>query len=402
MTVLLALALFAPALVLLWARLAPTAVVARKTASTAALVVAAGWLALLLGDAQATLGRFAAGAAPAAIGVWLLVAALTWPTQRLPVVIAFVAGGVSVGGLALLAGSGDMSDAAGALAIAVAVVVLGARREDDGGMALATAGAAGAGLLSLGVAWDGVVLTTIGCAVVAAASAARARRVGSVVLPAALVIGIASSGGDRVAVVLAVAGAVLAARPAVALAMWALAAAAAGAPAGASLLGASAVLAAVVVNPLAAVAALPGAAATVAALADAGDRTAIALSLLAAATVYRLVHARAEERAGAPARPTTAALVAGAWLLVAPQTWSWAGSADLRGWRTGIVVAAVGACVGAFVVASFTELTFSLPAVDAADPATSVGDPRWARRAAIVALVALAGSGGVLVVSSFA
>lgn len=402
MTLLLALVLFAPALALPWARVAPTAAAARSAASTGALVLAAGWLVLVLGDAHATLGRFAAGAAPSAIGVWLLVAALTWPTQRVPVVVAFVAGGVTVGGLALLAGRGDASDAAGALAIAAAVVVLGARREDDGGLWLATAGAVGAGLLSLGVAWDGVVLTTIGCAVIAGASAARARRVGSVVLPAALVLGIASGGGGRVSVALGVAGAVLASRPAVALAMWSLAVAAAGASAGASLLGASAVLLAVVVNPIAAVAALPGAASSVAALADAGDRTAVVLSLLAVVTVYRLVHARADARAGMPSPATTAALAAEAWLLVAPQTWSWAGAADLRGWRTGVLIAAAGTAVGVFVVASFTETAFVVPMLDAVDPATSVGDPRWARRASVVALVALAGCGGVLVASSFA
>jgi hypothetical protein len=200
--------------------------------------------------------------------------------------------------------------------------------------------------------------------------------------------------------VLAVSAALAASRPPVALSLWAQAAAAAGAPGGAARRGAGAVVVTVAVNPLVAAVALPGAAASAVALADAGGATKVALGVLAAITVLRLARVPVDARGGTPATATVAALVLGAWLLVAPQTWSWAGDAELTDWRTAVLVALVGAAAGAFAVASFTELTFVLPALDAPDPATPVGDAVWSRRAVPVALVALAVSGAVLVASA--
>jgi hypothetical protein len=400
MTVLLAIALFGPALLLVEARIAPSATTARRVSSMGALAVGGVWLVLFLVDPDVTLGRFGAGAAPASVGTWLLVAAVTWPTQRWSIALTTMAAGIGVGGLALRAGGGDTSDAAGALAIAAALVVLAARREGDGGMAPAVVAVLGAAALALGVAADGVVLTTIGCAAIAAAGAARPRRAGSVLLPAVLVLGIASGGGDRVAVVLAVAAALAASRPPVALSLWAIATAAAGAQGGAALLGAGAVVLAAAVNPLVAAVALPGAAATAAALADAGGVTKVALGVLATVTVVRVARVEIDARSGTPSAPTVAALVLGAWLLLAPQTWSWVGVAELTDWRTAVLLAVVGAAAGAFAVASFTDLTFSLPALDVGDPVTPAGDGRWARFAAPVALVALAACGAVLVASS--
>jgi len=125
-----------------------------------------------------------------------------------------------------------------------------------------------------------------------------------------------------------------------------------------------------------------------------------ALGVLATITVVRVARVEIDARRGTPPASTIAALVLGAWLLVAPQTWSWVGVAELTDWRTAVVLAAVGAAAGAFAVASFTDLTFSVPALDVADPVAPAGDGRVARLAAPVALVALAVCGVVLVASS--
>jgi hypothetical protein len=101
-----------------------------------------------------------------------------------------------------------------------------------------------------------------------------------------------------------------------------------------------------------------------------------------------------------PAEATIGALAAGAWLLVAPQTWSWVGDAELTDWRTAILAAAAGAVAGALAVAAFTELPFATPALDSPDPVHAAGDAPWARRAAPVALVALAACGAVRVAST--
>ena len=93
-------------------------------------------------------------------------------------------------------------------------------------------------------------------------------------------------------------------------------------------------------------------------------------------------------------------LAAGAWLLLSPQTWAWVGAADLPAWRTAVVAGALGASVGAFVVASFTDVAFRAPAIDTPDPAYAPGDPGWAGRAALAALVVLGIAGATLVASS--
>jgi hypothetical protein len=107
-----------------------------------------------------------------------------------------------------------------------------------------------------------------------------------------------------------------------------------------------------------------------------------------------------DTRRGVPATASVVALLAGAWLVLAPQTWSWVGVAELTDWRSTVLLAGAGAAAGAFAVASFTELAFALPALDAPDPVTASGDGRWTRRVATVALVALAACGAVLVASS--
>jgi hypothetical protein len=73
--------------------------------------------------------------------------------------------------------------------------------------------------------------------------------------------------------------------------------------------------------------------------------------------------------------------------------------AGLDHWGTGVIVAAVAGAVGAFVSASFTEVPFTVPDVEVADPPYGPGDPRWAVPAGIASLVILAIAGAALVAS---
>ena len=397
MTALLAVALFAPLLIVPLARLAPAAAGARRWSSRFALALAGLWLVILVVDAEATFSRFGARAAPAAIGTWVLVAAISWPTRRLPIVLAAVTAGFTVGGQALLAGRGDQSDAVGALAIAAVVALLAARGEDDRGGLPAVLALLGVAALALGMARDTEALAVAGAAAVVVTAGSRVRRVGSVLLPSALVLGAGVAHGSGVALALGAVACALATRPAVSLGLWSLAAAASGA--NVTLLGAAAVLVAVVLHPVVAIAALPGAAVLAAALAQDGGRIGLALGALAAATVvllWRDVPETAEH--GPPSPPTLGALALAAWLLLAPETWL--RDPGLSSWGSGVAVALVGGAGGAFAVASFANASFSIPAVEVADPPYRAGDPRWVWRVAPVAVTILGICGAALVAST--
>jgi hypothetical protein len=198
-----------------------------------------------------------------------------------------------------------------------------------------------------------------------------------------------------VAVVLAVLACVVARRPAMSLGLWALVSAASGVHV--LLLGAGAVLAAVLLHPAVAVAALPGAAVLAAAVVTDGGRWALPLAALAALTAAQLWRPPAETNGGA-APATVAAVGLALWLLLAPETWRH--EPGLESWGTAVVVALVAGAVGAFGVASFSDATFALPRLEVPDPLYPAGDPRWVWRAAPFVLAVLGVCGATLVAST--
>lgn len=393
MSALLAAALFAPALWLVLLHRAPTAAESRRWTSAFAVAVAAVWLLVVLVDGDAAVGRFGASAVP--VGTWLLAASITWPTRRLPTSLLVVTAAIASGGASLLDGGGDASDAAGALALAAAAVLVTARSEGDGGMQAAVGAVLGSAGVAFGIAAEAETLALAGAAVVVVSSTARVRRAGVLLFP--LAIAIASSVPTLQwshAALLAVVAAVAASRPGMTLALWALVAAAVGSDP--VLLGGAAVAAAVALHPVTAIAAVPGVAALVAT--DPTSRWSMVVALLGVITALRLWRDEPDTVPGGPTRATVAALALGAWLLLAPETWS--DAPGLETWGTGVLVAAVAGAIGAFLVASFTEVTFTVPDVEVADPAYAPRDQRWSTPAAIGALVVLAIAGGTLVASS--
>lgn len=406
------LALFLPVVVVPIAWRSPSAVVARRLGGYVALATAAAWLALLIVDPGASFGRF--GVAPGAIGVWVLVASLSWPSRRVPLVLGVLAGGVTAGGLSLLAGTGDLSDAGGALAIASTLALVGARSEGDHGVRPALAGVLGAAAIAYGLTrleidtgafvQGGGLLVVSGAVLVVVGAGGRARRVGVVVLPLALLLGVQAAAvlddGMRVAVLVALVGVLVAARPAAALACWAIASAVVSLPA-ALLLGTAAVLVAALPHPLLPVVALPGAAVLAIALAHDDHVAGLVLAVLGTVLLARLWRTdRADVLVGRPAPPTIAAAALGAWLLLAPETWSWVGRAELAQWGTGVVIAAIAGGVGAFVLFSFSDEPFALPDLEVADPLYPPGDGRGSVPASIVSLAVLLVCGIALVASA--
>lgn len=404
-----AVALLAPLLGLPLAWRAPTAAAARQWVSWLALADGGLWLVLMLTGPDASVGRFGAGAAPVAVGTWLLVGSIAWPARRWPLALTVLAGGIASAGAALLGGRGDLSDAAGALAVAAALVVVAARSEDDRGLVPATAGVAGAACVALGLvrleadtggfASGGGALVALGAAAVVIGAGNRVRRAGVVLLPLALALGAQADVGTGVALVVAVAAVLVADRPAASLGLWAVAAASLS-PAAALLLGAAAVVSAAWLHPLAALTALPGAAALAYAAAHDGARADLVLAVLAAITVARLWRPADLDAVGGRLTPSTiAAIGVGGWLALAPETWAWAPAPGLESWGTGVAYAGVAIALGAFVVASFTEASFAVPDLEVADPSYRPGEPSWAPRVALVALVVLAITGAWLVAS---
>ena len=86
--------------------------------------------------------------------------------------------------------------------------------------------------------------------------------------------------------------------------------------------------------------------------------------------------------------------------MVAPETWGWAGDADLASWGRAIAIAAIAMAIGAYLAASFTPASIAIGDIDVADPTYRAGDPRWAVPLALTALAVLAACGAVLVSSS--
>lgn len=77
-----AVALLGPILALPLAWRAPDGTTARRWVAGLALTDSALWLLVLLVDPAASVGRFGGGAAPVAIGTWMLFASITWPARR--------------------------------------------------------------------------------------------------------------------------------------------------------------------------------------------------------------------------------------------------------------------------------------------------------------------------------
>jgi hypothetical protein len=271
---------------------------------------------------------------------------------------------------------------------------------------------------------DAALLLVAGAGAVAVAGALRPRRSPVLLLPVALAIGVpaagaSAAGGDGLALVLmllaltvagawaAVADQVRDARLlAAALALAALAAAAvpssgipgsgaavrgvqaAGVPA-AWLLAAAAVITAVCLVPLAALSALPGAASFVVVLI--ADPEPVRLVLAALAATLAVAAAVAVRRSWPPtgdrddpaggagsasldllggALPAAVpALALGAWLAVAPGTWTWAGEIYLDGWSDTVALAAAGGLIVAVAAGSAGRVALPRrPVLAAADP----------------------------------
>jgi hypothetical protein len=364
---------------------------------------------------------------PVAVGTALVLASIRWPRRWLPRLLAAVAGAVAVVGVARANGTGDLSDVGVAIAIATVVAALASRLERDGGvgpaaLAVGGAAAAAAGLARLETATGGFRLPdgrqlepqpgwllVLAATAIVVAAARRPRRAAAVLLPVGLWLGLATGGtlehgGDAIALVLALGGA-LAPHVHGAIALWALAAAAtpvAGAGA-AGLLAAAAVIAAVWLHPRAALAAAPGAAALAAALVDDPTPARLALAALAVVTVARLWRTDLDDVDLVPGRasPVTAIVAAlAAWLLLAPETWTWTGDARLTGWGTGVLLAALAAAVGGYVALSVRGQDIELPALEVADPSYRPGEPRRAGTALVASLAILGLCGGWLLASS--
>lgn len=340
-----------------------------------------------------------------------------------------VAGAVLLGGavVAALTSRGDAAGTAAAVLGLVGMVVL------VGGLVrLATTGAESALLTSPGT--GGMLLApqppepataallALGATAVAMAGALRPRSVAAPLLPVGLAVGVAALAalgptGDAVALVLGAAAAAAAgawaARPSAgpqpmvgALALLALAAAAgdaavpAGLPSGslpaAWLLAASAVVTAVALSAPAALSAVPGAAALTAVLVSDPEpaRLALVVLVLTAATLAAVAvdRGRAEDGGGltrpgagehdpGPLLAGVPAVVIGAWLVVAPGTWSWAGAPALEGWSEGLTLAFAGGLAGAVGVAALGRVAVpDLPRLVGPDPEPSTAGVPAPRR----------------------
>ncbi|CAN5215858.1 hypothetical protein BH24ACT1_BH24ACT1_09690 [soil metagenome] len=296
--------------------------------------------------------------------------------------------------------------------------------------------AAGGGDLNLptdgSLPLDAGLLLVGGSAVVAVAASLRPRRSIGLLLPIALAFGVPSAavlgdGGSGVALVLMLLATASALgwalsprsprgdlRPLVgALALSSLAAAAvptSGVPgtsaaiggmqaAGLSaawLLAVAAVITAVTLVPVAALCAVPGAAALAVVLIADPEPSHLALGALSiAAIIAGAVGVRrppppSYEHGDEP-RPKTVllgpllagvpALAAGLWLVVAPESWSWVGEVDLKGWTETLAVGLAGGLIAAMAgLATGRVAVPGMPQLAGPDPVLAVADaPRSAR-----------------------
>jgi hypothetical protein len=324
----------------------------------ALLSAAAVALVMLLTDATPRVGSWRPDqlALAAIVGTFVLAAAHT--TKAEPVAPTLAA---SVAALGLALAPGDAPSPGAALLGGVAALVVLAPR---GGGWWCAGAAVGLAIAASAAPLDGhgavqVAVLTCGLAIAAGCVASRMARAAAVALPAVLVVGLralpvvvaSDRAHDVASVALGAAGLAMVALPFVvrrvrvqgsapAVACWGLAAAVGAVPgvaAAAGLLGASAALAPALPVGFDAAVALPGAVALGDALLDARDAEAAVLGALAAATLAVIVLVRAR-----PTRPSGAGLAAaglGAWLLLRPSSWRWAGPPDMQAYTEAVAVA---------------------------------------------------------------
>lgn len=378
MNFVLALAVAAPVAGAVAATLVPARAADALRAS--ALVAAACWFALLLDSSLVSVTRLHSAplVAAAGCGAALVMAGVDAADLERP---AWAAAALSATSIALAAGRTATDGAGVVVALAVATALLAVA----GRLSVRMWGTAGAGLVvaAIGVvalrsaanSWQlpladaaashrgAGVLIVLGAALVVFAGAHRTCAPAAVLVPAGAFLGIQAAplvhrtdGLPWLAILLGVAAAAasLAARfgrplldrPSAALTLLALAVVVApGATRGpALLLAAGGTLAACLGMPAAAALGVPGGVALAIALAARGGVTAFMVGVLAGVVAVAL--AAAVLRAAPRLRPavwTAPALVLGAWLLVAPGSWTWVGPVNLRAYDAGAARALAGA-----------------------------------------------------------
>jgi hypothetical protein len=190
--------------------------------------------------------------------------------------------------------------------------------------------------------------------------------------------------------------------PPASLALWALVPAllAGGEPA-AWLLGAAAVVAVALPSRLGLAAALPGAAALAIVIVDDGSVPVLVVGAAVALSAGLLVARPEGPRSRDVRRRDVAALLVGAWLLVAPTTWTWVGRPRLDDWT--LSMASVGAAaVAAVWTLTGSGLTFQTavpwpPTIEVSPPSGPVG--ATGRRGAAAAALGIAVTASMLLVS---
>ncbi len=353
----------------------------------------------------------------------------------------WVVGGLAAAGvLVALVGraGGDEPLGSSALVLAGTAVLVG-------GLARLVATTGALDLPSDGrLALDVGLLLVGGSAAVTVAATLRPRRSAALLLPVALAIGVPAAAalgaaGDAVALVLMLLALATSAGwaattsqfpdarlLAAALALAALAAAsvpsagipgtdaaiggirAAGVPS-AWLLASASVITAISLVPLAALCAIPGVAALAVVLVADPEPARLALACLAGVTVavgvaaVRRLTAEADE-GGEPARtgadagarphlgPILAAAPApalGAWLLVAPSSWTWAGPVRLQGWPDSVALALAGGLLVAVAAGTAGRVAIPRPPLLAAPDPLLSPDAGAGGRFVLVAGVAL-------------
>jgi len=347
-----------------------------------ALGSAACWFALLVDASLVSVSRLHSTplVAAAGCGAALVVAAVDVDALDRPPLAGVALAAASI---AVAAGR-TATDGAGALAAVAATTALvafaGQRSVRVWGTAAVGLVIAAVGVVALRSAansWqlpladatashrsDGV-LVMVGAALVVLAGAHRARGPAVVLVPVGAFVAVQAAplvhradGVASLAILLGLvaAAAALAARvgrplldrPAAALTLLALAALVSPGPTRgpALLLAAAGTMAAALGVPAAAALGVPGGVALAIALAARGGSGAFVLGVLAGGVALAL--AAAVRRPGPMPRPSlwiAPVLVLGAWLLVAPGTWGWVGSVNLRAYDLGAARALAGAAL---------------------------------------------------------
>jgi hypothetical protein len=354
---------------------------AARAVRIGALASAAAWFVLLVDGTRVSVSGIHSTplVAAAGCGAALVAAALNARTVERPAVAGMVLAAASISvaaGRTATDGGGAVLALAAAIAFAAVAGRSSVRVWGTAGAGVVTAAVGVVALRSAANSWQlplaeaatshrgPGVLIVVGAALVVFAGAQRPRQPATVVVPAAAFLAAQAApivhrtdGLPWLAVLLgaaAVASAVAAHvgksvlyRPAAALTLLGLAALVApGAARGSGLLLAAAgVLAAAIGYPAAAVLGVPGGIALAIALAARGGGAAFIVGVLVGAVALALavaVHAVPLPRIRWWMAPT---LALGGWLLIAPGTWGWVGSVNLRAFDVGAARAVAGAAL---------------------------------------------------------